>query len=171
MNLILVRSKINTIQNLIRKYGTQEVIDKKENPIRRIAAQILTKKKSGSKGWAVTEKDYIGEIKAIYRWVQDNIRYERDPYKKDIIETPIRTLQLRIADCDAMTTLIGSLLLSMGYPVKIKLIQQKQAKDYHIYVLVGIPPGQPKKWIALDATFNKPIGFEAPRISEAVFKI
>lgn len=166
---IFTQHKINTIKNLIRKYGTQEIIDGKPNPIRGIAARILTKK-IGTR-WAVSERDYINEIKAIYTWVQNNIRYQRDPYKKDIIETPIRTLALRIADCDAMTTLIGSLLVSVGYPVQVKVIQQKEGKDLDVYLLVGIPPGQPKRWLPINAIFNKPIGYQPPRSKEAIFRI
>ena len=155
---LMLQGRIKEIKYLIQKHG-------KDPKIRQIAADILTQKTivSGTTnlGWAIKQKDYLAELKAIFKWVRENIRYQFDPVNKDIIESPFTTIKLKLADCDGLTVLIGSLAQSMGYPVVIKIIKQGDTgRMYHIYPLVGIPPSNPRGWIALDAIFNKPIGYQ-----------
>jgi len=158
-----LKSRVLRVKALINKFGI--------NPeIREKAAIILTQRKKYDNilGWAVREKDYLGELNAIFNWVKRNIRYQYDPIKKDIIEDPFTTLKLRIADCDGMTVLLGSLVQSVGYPVMLKVIKQYSNRVYDIYPLVGIPPLNPKNWIAMNAVFkNRPIGYQ-PKYTQSI---
>ncbi len=164
---LMLRGRVNEIKYLIQKHG-------KDPEIRKIAADILTKKvnRNGTLGWAIEQKDYIPELNAIFEWIRQNIRYQFDPINKDIIENPFTTLRLKLADCDGLTVLIGSLVQSMGYPVAIKVIKQGETgRMYHVYPLVGLPPTNPKKWIAMDAIFDKPMGCQASYTKKWITKV
>lgn len=66
--------------------------------------------------------------------------------------------------CDDYSIVLASMLQSVGYPVKLRVIRTKDADDWnHIYVLVGLPPRQPTEWISLDGSVEKAAGWEAPK--------
>ena len=69
----------------------------------------------------VQERDYWGEIASIFYWVRDRIRYTRDPWKLDVFEDAEWTLKTGAADCDGHAVLLGALLESIGYPVRMKV--------------------------------------------------
>lgn len=110
---------------------------------------------------AVKPKDYAGEIKALFEWVQQNIRYTKDTYRIEVLHSPRRMLELRAGDCDDMTILLGALLESIGHPVRLVLTGPDGLRPElfsHIYLEVLLRGG----WIALDATMPHPMGW-APR--------
>src|SRR5262245_53696500 len=47
----------------------------------------------------VRPKDYLGEIKALFEWVQRNVRYTRDPFRVEVLHSPRRMLAVRAGDC------------------------------------------------------------------------
>ncbi|MBS7615474.1 transglutaminase domain-containing protein [Candidatus Bathyarchaeota archaeon] len=158
-----VKDRVEVIKQMIIKY--------REHPqIRAIASDILNKR-CGDK-WCIPEKDWLAEVKAVFDAVRKNVRYTRDPISKDLFVSPIRTLtQYHLGDCDDLTIVLGSILGHIGYPLKLRVIQTVGNSDYnHIYLMVGIPPfGEPKKWIAADASVtNKPLGYQAP--SEVIIR-
>ena len=61
----------------------------------------------------------LGEIKALFEWVQRNIRYTKDPFRVEVLHSPRRMLELRAGDCDDMAILLGAMLLSVGHPVRL----------------------------------------------------
>jgi transglutaminase-like putative cysteine protease len=92
------------------------------------------------------------------------VRYVRDHLEKDTFVAPNKTMKLRGGDCDDQTSYLGALLRSVGYPVKLRIVQARSASTWsHIYLLVGLPPTEPTKWVPLDATMaQKGPGWEAP---------
>src|SRR5215813_1158000 len=70
---------------------------------------------------AVRPKDYPGEIRALFEWVKNNVRYPRDIYRVELLHSARRMLELRAGDCDDMTILLGALLMSTGHPVRLVL--------------------------------------------------
>ena len=118
-------------------------------------------------------KDYLCEVTRIFSWVKNNIRYVRDVYFRDSYHTARRILQLRGADCDDMTIILSSLVSSVGYPIVIRIVRARGKKGFHhIYPLVGIPPGNPTRWYAMDATFpDRPLGWQPPFVEKKDFKI
>ena len=70
----------------------------------------------------VRARDYLGEIKALFEWVQSNIRYTRDPHRVELLHSARRMLELRAGDCDDMTILLGAMLQSIGHPVRIVVV-------------------------------------------------
>jgi hypothetical protein len=111
----------------------------------------------------IQPKDYLGEIKALFEWVQQNIRYTKDPFRVEVLHSARRVLELRAGDCDDMTILLGSMLEAIGHPVRLVITgpDPLQPKLFsHIYLEV-FHQGQ---WIPLDATMPYPTGWE-PRTS------
>ncbi|MDI6780804.1 MAG: transglutaminase domain-containing protein [bacterium] len=147
------------ITNIINMWG-------KDDKIRTIANGIITSKNADGT-WAIKERDYISEINTVYKWVDDNVRHTEDPYKKDVFEYPLKTLELKAADCDGYVILIGSLLQAIGYPIVVAMTSQDIIKTLsHVFLLVGCPPHNPPKkisgWIPIDAITNKPITWIPP---------
>jgi transglutaminase-like putative cysteine protease len=111
----------------------------------------------------VPPKDRWGEVCALFHWVRDNIRYTRDIFRVELLHTPRRMLELRAGDCDDMTILLGAMLMSTGHPVRLALTGFRPHKPHvytHIYPEVSVRG----KWVALDATMNKPIGWAPPAL-------
>ena len=110
----------------------------------------------------VRPKDYLGEIKALFEWVQRNIRYTRDPHRVELLHSARRLLELRAGDCDDMTILLGSMLQSIGHPVRIVVVGPDPLRPRlftHVYPEVRYRG----RWIALDATMPHPMGW-APAV-------
>jgi hypothetical protein len=122
--------------------------------VRQKAIDILLEK-------GVTPKDYRGEIKALFEWVQRNVRYTKDPFRVEVLHSARRMLELRAGDCDDMTILLGSMLEAIGHPIRLVLTGPdplRQDLFSHIYLEVF----HKGRWIPLDATMPYPMGW-APR--------
>jgi transglutaminase-like putative cysteine protease len=159
-----VQKRIETVSNIddrVRKI--QELIDKgkQDYTIRQLAGEIVSD---------IPEKDYKSEVLAIANYVKGNVRYTKDVTGLDTYQHPVRTLELGIGDCDCISALLCSLLNSIGHETRLKVIQTKGNDDYnHIYPLVKIND----KWIPIDLTVNKPIGWEPPKhtiIKEKIYE-
>src|SRR5262249_2987564 len=108
-------------------------------------------------------KDRFAEACALFDWVKRNVRYTRDIFRVELLHTARRMLELKAGDCDDMTILLGSMLRSTGHPVRLVLVGFRPARPHlysHIYpeVLVGT------RWLALDATMKRPIGWAPPAL-------
>jgi hypothetical protein len=67
----------------------------KDFHVRQTAIDILLQR-------AVRPKDYLGEIKALFEWVQRNVRYTKDTFRIEVLHSAKRMLKLRAGDCDDM---------------------------------------------------------------------
>ena len=109
----------------------------------------------------VKPKDYLGEIKALFEWVQQNVRYTKDTFRVEVLHSARRMLELRAGDCDDMAILLGAMLEAIGHPVRLVLSGPdplRQDLFTHIYLEVF----HKGRWIPLDATMPYPMGW-APR--------
>jgi hypothetical protein len=127
--------------------------------VRQIAGRILAGKKRDGE-WNVAERDYEGEVDAIYWWVRKNVRYTRDIHEVELFQRPRRTVETKLADCDDMSILIGSILQSVGYPVILRVIGLGGNTYQNIYPCAGIPPDEPEKFKPLDASRGHGPGWE-----------
>lgn len=109
----------------------------------------------------VTPKDYRGEIKALYEWVQQNVRYTKDPFRVEVLHSARRMLQLRAGDCDDMTILLGAMLEAIGHPVRIVLAGPDSLRP-RLFTHVYLEAYDKGRWIPLDPTMPYPMGW-APR--------
>lgn len=71
---------------------------------------------------------------------------------------------LIVHNCDDQVILLGAMLQSIGYPIALKVIESVDSTHgwNHIYLLVGVPPSAPQRWIPLDPTVSQPMGWELP---------
>ena len=88
--------------------GTQKTVEHvqaliragaKDFYVRQKAIDILLEKQ-------VKPKDYLAEIKALFEWVQQHIRYTKDTFQVEVLHSAKRMLELRAGDCDDMTILL-----------------------------------------------------------------
>src|SRR5688572_8077508 len=103
--------------------------------------------------FCVPPKDRWGEICALFRWVQRNVRYTRDIFRVELLHTPRRMIELRAGDCDDMTILLGAMLLSTGHPVRLALTGFRPNRP-HIYTHIYPEVQVSGRWIPLDATMD-----------------
>lgn len=122
--------------------------------VRQEAIDILIEK-------GVKPKDYMGEIRALFEWVQQNVRYTKDPFRLEVLHSARRMLELRAGDCDDMAVLLGAMLEAIGHPTRLILVGPDPLQPRlftHVY-LEAYHRGQ---WIPLDPTMPHPMGW-APR--------
>lgn len=144
------RGTLKTVGHIIDliKHGA------KDFHVRQTAIDILLRR-------AVRPKDYLGEIKSLFEWVQQNVRYTKDTFRVEVLHSARRMLELRAGDCDDMAILLGAMLESIGHPVRLLLTGPDPLKPdlfSHIYLEVF----HRGRWTPLDATMPYPMGW-APR--------
>lgn len=104
-------------------------------------------------------KDWAGEIRAVFEYVRDRIRYVRDIDGYETLHTPPVTMDLEAGDCDDKSTLLAALLGSIGHPTRFVAVGYEAPGSYsHVYVETK----RGAQWVPLDATMPHPVGW-APR--------
>jgi len=133
---------------------------------RTLAANIL--REAGP--YQVTVRDPWSVATALYRWVQRNVPFERDPLTGevldlggmrvkgplDLIQNPAATLARGRGDCVALTILLGSLACAVDLPIQIGLQDITGQGIDHLFLLVGLPTVAPQEWFPLDLTADGP---------------
>jgi len=138
---------VEHIRNLIRQGA-------KDFRVRQAAIDILLQQR-------VRPKDYLGEVKALFEWVQQNVRYTKDTFRVEVLHSARRMLELRAGDCDDFSIVLGAMLEAIGHPVRLVITGPNRRRPdlfSHIYIEV-LCDG---RWIALDATMPHAMGW-APR--------
>lgn len=136
-----------------------EAIDegKRDPVVRQVLGDILKD---------IDEKDYEGELLAIFQWVRENIRYTRDPHNVELFQRARRIMELGLADCDCLSILLGSMVQSIGYPLRLRVIGVSSPEPEHIYPMVAIAPTEnaisDDDWVAMDASINQQMGWQVP---------
>lgn len=110
----------------------------------------------------VAEKNYRGEIDRLFTWVRDHIRYTRDVNGVETVQTPRKTLEYAQGDCDDQSTLLASLLESVGIQTRFKAVGFSPGQFQHVYLEARDDSQQPPRWVALDPTERVPMGWEPP---------
>lgn len=123
----------------------------------------------------VRSHHYLDEALAIGNYVKNQVRYVRDAHGFEQLTDPvkmIRDMQMGRSqgDCDDMSLLIASLLLSIGHTPYFRMARYRGMGGpfQHIYVVDFEKNGHkgPKRQIVLDAIMkDQPIGFEVPHMS------
>lgn len=93
--------------------------------------------------------DRLGEVAAVHRFVRDEVRYVRDVFFAETVQSPRLTLRMRCGDCDDKTGLAASLLYAIGYRVRYVLAPTMPAKPTvftHIYPEVDVGG----RWFAVE---------------------
>jgi len=127
---------------------------KRDPRVRRTAISVI-------KSSDVTPHDQWGEVRALHGWVQRNVRYVKDPYGIEYVQTPDVMLSTMTGDCDDYTVFLGSLLESVGYPVDVKIVARNGRKGFHhVYPIVHLDGLE----VGLDASIPVPFGFQSSDI-------
>lgn len=162
--LTFAHTRVRTIQDRVAKVHQQMIASTKDPKVYGLAREVLGRKAGDD--WAVAEKDHRGEVTALFNEVRKRVRYTWDPTDYDAFQTAVRTLELHTGDCDDMTILLGALCRSVGHQVRSRVVQTKGAASWnHIYLIAKVG----NAWMPLDASVNKPAGWEVPR--ELVLKM
>lgn len=157
---------VSIMKNLARKRS-------KEPVVRDLALNIL-------RSYGITSHQYLNECMAIGDYVKNNVRYLRDIDNVERLEDPLLMIQnlakgTAAGDCDDMSLLIATLLLSIGAQPFFRVVryQGKHGPYNHIYVVCYERNGKTKpKRVVLDAIVkDKPIGYEVPHTSGEDFKV
>ncbi len=106
-------------------------------------------------------KDFRCEISAIHSWVDENIRFVRDINGVETLQTPARTLELGVGDCDDHCILLSALLEATGHPTRFVAVGF--ADGHYSHVLTETRLG--RKWIPLETTVpGAHIGWYPPNV-------
>ena len=123
--------------------------------VRQKAVQIVNRA-------GVKQHDELGEIRAIVKWVQNNVTYRKDPYMVEYFMTARRILKdvekgASAADCDDFVIVAASLLGSLGYPVGALIVDSNKDGVFNHVMLCTrtmAPTRQyGNKWIVAELIF------------------
>jgi transglutaminase-like putative cysteine protease len=130
---------------------------RKNITVRTIAEQIVA---------PLQQKNYYAEAQAVQDWVRNNIRYTQDVYDVETLKDPIALFHDRLGDCDDMSLMAGTLLQSIGHPVRYVAVGSQVPGEYdHVYVETKI--GQ--RWVGLECTEPVELGWvPSPQVSRMV---
>lgn len=104
----------------------------------------------------VPAKNWYLEIQAVQEWVKANIRYTQDVADIEMLKTPVALLESPFGDCDDMTLLTGTLLQSIGHPVRYVAVSTVDPLNYeHVYLETKVG----MRWIGVETTEDVPLGW------------
>lgn len=63
--------------------------------------------------------DYLGEVRAVFEFARDRVRYTRDPQGVELLKAPRVTLAHMAGDCDDKSTLLAALVRALGNPTRV----------------------------------------------------
>jgi len=113
-------------------------------------------------------KDWIGQIRAIHRYVQTDFQYLRDPVGIETVRTPEVTMGLGMGDCDDLVTLTCTLLEVAGHPCRFAALRFGDNLDFsHVVAETRVGP----RWIGLEVTEPWPMGRVPPYTEKMVVRI
>lgn len=138
-----IQQTVHAMRDLVNKYKT-------DVSIRQAATQAI---------FLAPAKDDYAEIEALFRLVQQGIRYCKDIHNVETLSSPTMTLAQRLGDCDDQATLLAALLETVGYPTRFVIAAYQAPGMYeHVYLQVFCH-GQ---WLDLDPTEQNAIGWSPP---------
>lgn len=118
----------------------------------------------------VPGKCWREEINAVYYYVREFIRYQRDPLDLETVQTPWETLARGYGDCDDHAVLVCSLLQSLGHPTRFMAIGLIPGTLTHVYAQTALGnPSNPSSWLSLDTTEIQCPGWEPPGIKNRLY--
>lgn len=127
------RATLRMMSKLVKQYRTSGVIrDTASNLVEGLPSQA-----------------FRDEVRALFYFVRDDIRYLGDVNEVETLQAPDVTLGTGQGDCDDKATLLAALLQSIGHPTQFVAVGFHEPGIFeHVYVrtLVG------DRWIGLDPT-------------------
>lgn len=124
----------------------------------------------------IQSRDYVGQARALLKYVQETIYYVNEPDER--LQTPSYTLRVGYGDCDDCAILLYALARSVRLPAKLvisgttkdgKKVRYHQGDPRypsgvhwaHIYLMIGDRPYGPPRWSYAEPTLrNVPLGWD-----------
>jgi len=103
----------------------------------------------------IAARQYTAEASALHRFVRDAIRYVKDVDGIETLQTAEKTLELAQGDCDDKSTLLATLLKSVGHPVKFVALGFNGKSFSHVLIETRVKD----KWIPAETIIPKPFGW------------
>jgi hypothetical protein len=108
----------------------------------------------------VPERDDLGEIRTLFEYVRDRIRYVSDVNGVETIHSAAKIIELQAGDCDDKVILLASLLESIGYITRFIVTGHNYPGVFdHVYLAVMLGDGS---FLPLDASEPVAPGWEPP---------
>lgn len=114
----------------------------------------------------VRSKDYVSELRRIYDWVKQNVRYRQDARLVETLHHPIYMLQNPQDgfDCDDHAMLVAALCMALGHGAAFRTVCAERSapnEPSHVYPLGLINQNGRVVAIPLDTTMqSKGFGWE-----------
>lgn len=102
--------------------------------------------------WIAPAQNPADQIAKIWTFMVLNVRYKLDPSSYELISTLPVMLETGEEDCDGSTVGLATLLGALGFRTRARVVSIGGEHWEHIYAMVGLPQGQPRRWLALDPT-------------------
>jgi hypothetical protein len=123
--------------------------------VRRKAVEIVNRA-------GVAGHDELGEIRAIVKWVQNNVTYRKDPIDVEYFQTARRLIKdvesgQSAADCDDFVILAASMLGALGYQTGALIVDSNSDGVFN-HVMLVVKTHAPtrefgNKWIPAELIF------------------
>jgi transglutaminase-like putative cysteine protease len=114
----------------------------------------------------VPARAYALEARTLQAFVQNTIRYVRDPDGLELVQTPEVTLKTRTGDCDDQSTLLAALLVATGHQARFVAVGIGGEPLSH--VLVETKVGD--QWIPAETILKKPFGWYPPNVTSRLVR-
>lgn len=125
----------------------------------------------------VAPRDYVGQLRALLRWVQNpkNVYYINEIDER--LQDPFYTLKVGYGDCDDLAILLYALARSARFPVRLVIsgltrggrkVRHHQGERRfdptvewnHIYLQIGDRPYGEPVWYYAEPTLSVPLGWD-----------
>jgi hypothetical protein len=107
---------------------------------------------------SLPSKDHLSEARAFFDFVRKNIRYTRDVFNMETLQTPEKTLEVGNGDCDDMVMLLSALLFSVGISNFFAVGGFREGEFEHVWLRAVID----NKIIDMDPTEPYAMGWHPP---------
>jgi hypothetical protein len=131
----------------------------KSDPVLRHLAQSIVANVPG--------KDWLGELTALFRFVQGRVRYSLDVNAVETLQPARLTLTLGYGDCDDMAIALAALAESLGHVCYLCAVGFDEPGAYSHVLVLASGAGE-TGLVSLDATETRPIGWFPPGVTCAM---
>lgn len=120
----------------------------------------------------VNEKDVTELARFVQQYVQREIKFFRE--RPERWQSPMRTLQWGIGDCDDQALLVATTLRSFRVPVRFKFVRflapsksGRAVRKSHVYAQAKLPIDGKPQWVSLETVKPVEMGFDAADMMKA----
>lgn len=111
----------------------------------------------------IPPRQYMKEIRALHSFVRDQIRYTKDPVGLELVQTPEKTLEFGMGDCDDKATLLAALLMATGHPAQFVAVGFGNSGFSHVLVETQVGRG----WMPLETIIPVDAGWFPDDVTRA----